>query len=113
MSSDNWAASRMKPVMRSAVLGAVIYALAFWARDAINCLAATSGCQVRGEISPMLIVLVGFAVAVALALLGYFLVIRRFARSVGGHQQLVVRGLVLVTALVYSLAFGLGALGLL
>jgi hypothetical protein len=86
--------------------GALIYLSAFWMRDAVSCLAAPSGCQVRGDATAMLIVLAGFLVVTALFFAGYFYVMRRVTERVA-NRQVLSRSLMLVTALVYSLAVGL------
>jgi hypothetical protein len=93
-------------------VGALIYVIAFWARDAVSCLAASSGCEVRGDATAMLIVLTGFSIVTALVLAGYFFIVRRFVR-IPVNRQILSRVLMLVSALVYSLGFGLAALELL
>jgi hypothetical protein len=98
----------MRSIAYLVIVGAIIHLLAFWAPDLIRCTTAASGCEVRGDLAPMLLVVAGFLVVTVLSFIGYFLIVKRLV-----NRQRLGRVAIFVTALTYSLAFGFLALELL
>jgi hypothetical protein len=83
---------RLKSIAVSSVLGALVYSSGFWGVELLSC-ATQSGCETRGDVTALILVLLGFLLVAGIVLALYLYAIKRLldgASGTGLHSRVVL-----------------------